>query len=108
MGWFMLRLSVRCVPFDPKYPTITARSDAISRSTFRFHDCRYALLKPWSTVCGARPAGWASVMALSKRIEPVTVSGIARGGLPLVLVTKLTSGWSARIAYAARTDVLPE
>src|SRR5262249_8321639 len=92
---------------DPKYPAMTARLDLTSRCTFRFHDCRLGLSNPGSTVCGARPAAVARLMALSNRIGPVNVRGIAKGGLALRPATMLVMGWSTKMPYAPRTTVLP-
>ena len=42
----------------------------------------------------SKARGPATLIALSRRTLPVKVSGIARGGFPLVGVTTLVIGWS--------------
>ena len=78
-----------------------------SRCRLKFHDCKYAFRNPWSTVVGASPASLARSIALARLTEPVKVSGLANGGFPLVPTTTFVRGWSTRIAYAPRSEVLP-
>ncbi len=72
-----------------------------SRCTFRFQVWINGLRKPPSTDWGARPAAWATVRALSRRMEPadpVKLNGVTTGGLAAVGVTRFVTGWSLRSA----------
>src|SRR5438876_428003 len=53
----------------------------ISRSTLTFHVCRRPCRKLGLVVVGARPDAAAVARALSRRTLPVTLSGVASGGL---------------------------
>ena len=71
-----------------------------SRWTLTFQVWTPGLRKPASTLLGASPAGPATAIALSRRIDPagpVNVSGVTSGGLPAVGVTRFVTGWSLRI-----------
>jgi hypothetical protein len=97
----MFRETRKCSPFDPKYPTMTPKFRHSSRCTFTFQLWIVGFRKSASTDAGARPAAWATVSALSRRIDPagpVKVRGVTFGGLPAVGVTMFVTGWSLRSA----------
>jgi hypothetical protein len=88
-------------PLDPKYPTIALRLRRSWRCTLTFQVWRRGFRKESSTLKGASPEAWATVSALSRRIEPaapVNERGVTRGGLPAVCETMFVTGWSLRSA----------
>ncbi len=90
----MVALGPEVAHHDPKF-------GQSSRWTLTFQVWISGLRKSASTLWGARPAAWATVSALSRRIDPagpVKVRGVTRGGFPAVALTMFVTGWSLRSA----------
>src|SRR3954451_22065593 len=94
----------------PTYATLTSTVELTCRSTVRFQSCAYILLKSGAMAAGPRLTpviaadGSSTVIVL---VAEDTEIGMANGGFALRPVTVLIVGACVRIAYAARTDVLP-
>src|ERR1700731_2297071 len=51
-GWFRSRERIKCVPFDAPYAALTAVEAPSCRWIFRFHCCRYPVVRSGLSVLG--------------------------------------------------------
>src|SRR5262249_52817713 len=95
--WLKLRWMRRCVPLEPKYPTMIPSVGLMARWMLKFQDWTKGLSKSGSTVKGDRELGPATENALAKVTKGVVlvgvkVSGVLKGGLRVRPVTRLVTG----------------
>src|SRR5215472_14076088 len=107
MNWLMLRVMRSRSLCDPKYPIIMPSAGPTCCSKLTFHVCIRPLWKFGSTDVGASPEASAVVTALSSRILPENVTGVASGGFADKGDTTLPTGMSTMTAYALRITVRP-